>query len=52
MTKKQIAQAERVIAQKTVQLSTKSFNHDCGVAAARGSFYERWNAKNKQIRPS
>ena len=41
---------ERELAEKAIELSTynpnqKSFNNNCGVAAARGSFYERFCAK-------
>ena len=50
MTKSDKQRIERLIENQSLHLNTKQFNHDCGVSAARGSFYDRWKAKNKQIR--
>ena len=45
MTQRERELAERAIQQSTYNLSQKQFNHNCGVAAVRGSFYERYTAK-------
>ena len=45
MTKKEREKAAKDIELSTYNLSQKQFNHNCGVAAARGSFYERFCAK-------
>ena len=45
MTKKEIEQAEKAIELTTYNQTQKTFNHNCGVAAARGSFYDRYTAK-------
>ena len=45
MTQKEREQAEKAIELSTYNLNQKTFNHNCGVAAAKGSFYERYTAK-------
>ena len=45
MTKKEREKAEKDIELSAYNLSQKQFNHNCGVAPARGSFYERYTAK-------
>ena len=45
MTKKERDLAEKAIEMTTYSQSVRSFNHNCGVAAARASFYERYTAK-------
>ena len=45
MTKKEREKAEKDIELSTYNLSQKQFNHNCAVAAARGSFYDRYIAK-------
>jgi hypothetical protein len=45
MTRKERDLAEKAIELTTYNQTIQSFNHNCGVAAARGSFYERYTAK-------
>ena len=45
MTKKERDFAEKAIELTTYNQTQRAFNHNCGVAAARGSFYERYTAK-------
>ena len=45
MIKKEREAAEKAFELSTYNLNQKNFNHNCCVAAARGSFYERYTAK-------
>ncbi len=48
MTKKERELAEKAIELTTYNQNVKTFNHNCGVAAARGAFYERFSAKRER----
>ena len=45
MTIKERDQAEKAIELTTYNQNVRTFNHNCGVAAARGSFYERYKRR-------
>jgi len=49
MTKIEREAAEKAIELSAYNLNQKNFNHNCCVAAARGSFYERYTAKCRGI---
>ena len=42
MTIKERDQAEKAIELTTYNQTQRTFNHNCGVAAVRGTFYERY----------
>lgn len=42
MTRKERDQAEKSIELTTYNQTVRTFNHNCGVAAVRGTFYERY----------
>ena len=42
MTQKEREKAEKAIELTTYNQSVRTFNHNCGVAAVRGTFYDRY----------
>ena len=48
MTKKERELAEKAIELTMYNQNVKTFNHNCGVAAVRGTFYERFCAKRER----
>ncbi len=45
MTKKERDLAEKAIELTTYNQTVRTFNHNCGVAADRGTFYERYRKR-------